>query len=81
MPDAIGGQHNMKQGQKRGELQEKIAGLIKRAGKKGITTEAIAAKLGCNRQYVRMVIRTKLASSVVREGIASAHSEPTYRMK
>jgi site-specific recombinase XerC len=68
-------------GRKRGETQAKIASLIKRAGKKGITTEAIAAKLGCNRQYVRLVIRTQLGSSVVKEGIASMHSEPTYRMK
>lgn len=66
---------------KRGELAEKLGSLIQAAGAKGITTERLAAKLKCNRQYVRKLIRTKLEGKVVVEGVSSPSTAPVYRWK
>lgn len=64
---------------KRGELLESIKRLIKRAGKKGITTEDLVTLTGANRQYIRKLIRERLSTNVRREGSASPTSSPTYR--
>lgn len=63
---------------RRGELLERLSSAIKEAGEKGITTEKLAARLKCNRQYVRKLIRTELARKVKREGSASPSSAPVY---
>lgn len=64
-----------------GAVQEKIVATLKKAGRKGITTELLAERVGANRQYVRKVLRTDLAGSVIREGVASPKNAPVYIWK
>lgn len=65
-----------------GEVQARIAKAIQKAGKKGITSAQLAERVGCNRQYVRLVLRTTLASNITDDGtVASSVSAPRYIWK